>query len=90
MRSSIMKVLGTKVSDTMYNQFTSLDGSISENLKKAINLYLNQYGNQEVNLGKPNDNAKTFTDEYQDLVNELISLTDRFYEDLSHLMELKE
>jgi len=38
-----MKVLGCKVSDETYQLFNSLDGPISDHLRKAIYQYLQQY-----------------------------------------------
>ena len=35
-----MKVLGVKVTDELYEKFSSLDGTISDNLKDAIHSYM--------------------------------------------------
>jgi len=42
-----MKVLGVKVNNEVYEMFASLDGSISDNMRKAIGNYLN------INVEKP-------------------------------------
>lgn len=43
------QVLGCKVSDDLYNRFSKLDGSISDNLRKAIENYIDNMVNQSVN-----------------------------------------
>ena len=35
-----MKVLGVKVENEVYARFSNLDGSVSSNLREAINLFL--------------------------------------------------
>jgi len=51
-----MKVLGAKVENELYGQFTSLPGPISDNLRKAVLLYLNH--NQGITLTTVNQSNR--------------------------------
>jgi hypothetical protein len=54
-----LKVLGCKVSDNVYEEFCKL-GNISENLRKAIEMYLISkvnYQKEEVNQNDSNDES---------------------------------
>lgn len=81
-----MKVLGCKVSDDVYKKITSL-GPKSTVLRSAIDLYLDQHRNREVNLSKPHGSSQRHANEYKYIESELSALTDRFCEDLKKLME---
>ena len=37
-----MKTLGCKVSKELFDRFCSLQGNVSENLRKAVKLYINR------------------------------------------------
>ena len=71
-----MRVLGVKVTDELYDRFGSLDGSISENLKKAIDLYLKSSKDEQ--LTKVNHDC--FDCKYKDLY----SLMDKYLNLLAH------
>jgi len=45
------QVLGCKVNDDLYNRFSKLEGSISDNLRKAIENHINNMVNRSVNDG---------------------------------------
>jgi hypothetical protein len=67
-----MKVLGVKVSDEIYEKFSRL-GNISDNLRKAIDLYLDL----KVNASTVKVNQNISKGRYQDVkVDKLSSIHD--------------
>ena len=64
-----MKVLGTKVDDETYARFESLDGSISDNLKKAIDNHLNRMVNPPLTTQEGNIPYRPY--------NEVVEIVDR-------------
>jgi hypothetical protein len=66
-----MKVLGTKVNDETYNRFAALDGSISDNLKKAVVSYLDFIVNKPLTTHKANIPLRPYK-EVTEIVDRLI------------------
>ena len=58
-----MKVLGCKVENALYDRFAALDGNISDNLRIAIQMYLDYHD------GKPltDVNKQMFNTAYKEL-----------------------
>lgn len=69
-----MKVLGVKVDDETYARFSDLSGSISDNLKVAIQNHLNN----KVNRVKPLVNPSCSTCECITLARRLITAWRRY------------
>jgi len=59
------KVLGTKVNDSLYDEFAALPGSISTNLRKAVEVYLKYCHNQSLT----EVNRLLFDEKYKELTN---------------------
>ena len=55
-----MKVLGVKVEDSLYDRFDDIPGSISDNLKKAVEMYLNDTVNKPLTTHTSNSPLKHY------------------------------
>lgn len=75
------KVLGCKVENGLYELFKSLDGSISENLRKAAIMYYNSKVNKSVNHVNRIVKQKKPLRSYDDIVFEVDRLISRFFND---------
>ena len=67
------KVLGTKVSDDVYDRFAALEGNISDNLRIAIQMYMDYHD------GKPltDVNKQMFDNAYRELTKLIDKHLDR-------------
>ena len=63
-----MKVLGVKIDDETYTRFAALDGSISDNLKKAVANYLDFIVNIPLTTHKANIPLRSY-EEVTELVD---------------------
>lgn len=73
-----MKVLGAKVEDSLYDRFADLDGSISDNLKAAVEMYLESMVNKPLTTHTSSIPLKP----YDIVVEEVDWLIIRYFNDL--------
>lgn len=81
------KILGAKVDSTVYDEFKSLDGEVSTNLRAAIENYIKQSKEPQlttVNLKENNNEAIVLRDGEKDV---LITKYQYIFKDIDELIE---
>lgn len=61
------RVLGTKVTDSLYDRFCGLSGTMSSNLRDAAEMYLKHRQDSKVNQVNPISKQECFDCKYKDL-----------------------
>lgn len=79
------KVLGTKVENGLYELFKSLDGTISENLRKAAIEYYNSKVTKPVNHRKPVDTEEKPIRFYNEIISKIDKLIAAHFNDSGRL-----
>ena len=75
------KTLGCKVEDGLYYLFRKLEGSVSDNLRKAAIMYYNHTVNNSVDPVNPAGNQKEKSESYEDISEKVDCLIRAYFKD---------